>query len=388
MLLRRTCRSRSGSAAVPGRGQILVLFVLLLMVLVAGAGLLVDGSMAWVNRRLAQSAADTAAIAAAKSYTKSSDPVQASAAAAAVAAANGFPGDLVACDGRPLSGQGVTVTHPPLRGRHLGDIDFVEVKVTRRMRTGFAALLGQSCWLVSASAVAQTRPARSSGPAILSLDTNCANVGIKWNGHRNTVLSGDVVSNSFIDTNGDWGSVTPPGVMTQRCPSSQSPPEAHLVSAITPDPFTFTTADFTCQSGPLPANLEFAVATIPPGTYCATVSITVKAATPKVTGTVTLIAPNITFNANPMDLRPHANGVLAWATAAGSKAINFKAADAVWSGILYAPNGAIHIVSKANEVITGNIWARTVELGGDDWSISGRVEAASDPSDAVVKLVE
>ena len=65
-----------------------VIFALVLVVIVGMAGLLIDGGMASVTRRQAQSAADTAALAAAKAISSGlSGPT----AAQAIAAANGFP---------------------------------------------------------------------------------------------------------------------------------------------------------------------------------------------------------------------------------------------------------------------------------------------------------
>lgn len=51
-------------------GQAIVLFALVLVAIIAMAGLLIDGGMAWANRRQAQNAADTAALAAAADKSK------------------------------------------------------------------------------------------------------------------------------------------------------------------------------------------------------------------------------------------------------------------------------------------------------------------------------
>jgi len=54
----------STAARPPGQdGQTIVLFALSLLAIVAMAGLLIDGGMAWANQRQAQAAADTAALA-------------------------------------------------------------------------------------------------------------------------------------------------------------------------------------------------------------------------------------------------------------------------------------------------------------------------------------
>ena len=60
---------RTGPRRLDGRnrehGQIIVVFAICLVAIIAVAGLLIDGGMAWGNRRQAQAAADTSALAAA-----------------------------------------------------------------------------------------------------------------------------------------------------------------------------------------------------------------------------------------------------------------------------------------------------------------------------------
>ena len=53
-----------------------------------------------------------------------------------------------------MPGQGVVVNQPPVNGPHAGQGGYVEVMTTRAIRPGFANVLGMSCWLVSARAVA------------------------------------------------------------------------------------------------------------------------------------------------------------------------------------------------------------------------------------------
>ena len=64
MTPRTGIRRRYGSDGE--HGQMIVLFALCLVAIIAVAGLLIDGGLAWSNRRQAQAAADTAALAAAK----------------------------------------------------------------------------------------------------------------------------------------------------------------------------------------------------------------------------------------------------------------------------------------------------------------------------------
>ena len=79
------------------RGQALVLFALLLVAIIGVAGMLMDGGLAWANRRAAQSAADFAALAAAQAIADAGMPCNSTGLAIGQAAANkvsqmnGFP---------------------------------------------------------------------------------------------------------------------------------------------------------------------------------------------------------------------------------------------------------------------------------------------------------
>ena len=134
-------------------GQMIVLFALSLVGILAMSGLLVDGGMAWVHRREAQAAADTSALAAAQAASNGTSITDA---AQAIAAANGFSTSYTACNGSTAT-NGVVVNRPPLSGPHVSDTDYIEVYTNKPMRTAFAGTVGQSCWLVTARAVASVK---------------------------------------------------------------------------------------------------------------------------------------------------------------------------------------------------------------------------------------
>lgn len=143
------------------QGQVLVIFALAMVVILAMAGLLIDSGLTWGNRRQAQTAADTAALNAVKAYAAlpvgtptATRATAAIAAAGSMSARNGFPTGTVCCPGgTPF--QGVVVNNPPVSGSHVGDPLYIEVISTRAMRTTFSGVVGQSCWLVSSRAVAR-----------------------------------------------------------------------------------------------------------------------------------------------------------------------------------------------------------------------------------------
>src|SRR6185295_128615 len=72
------------------RGQILVVFALALIAIIAMTGLVLDGGSTFVQRRDQQNVADAAAMAAAYAYSMTDDTGAASTAAQDTAASNGY----------------------------------------------------------------------------------------------------------------------------------------------------------------------------------------------------------------------------------------------------------------------------------------------------------
>jgi Flp pilus assembly protein TadG len=173
------------------RGQMVVIFTLCLLVLVAVAGMLLDGGMASANRRQAQAAADTAALAAAKAYATGGD---ATSAALAIAATNGFASSTTNCSGGTITG--VSVNNPPTSGSYNATPGYIQVVVQRAMRTGFSGLVGQPCWMVSARAVASVNNSAVAPCNFCSLnDTNDNHTLVLKNGATLRV-DGEIYVNS------------------------------------------------------------------------------------------------------------------------------------------------------------------------------------------------
>lgn len=133
------------------RGQILVLFVLALVAIVAGVGLVIDGGFAFAQRRSEQNAADLAAFAGANALLNGQNVT---AAAHAAAAANDYPNGT----------SGVTVTVSTTSKT-------VKVDISAPHSNYFAGVVGQPTWQVSVTATALAGiPKKFSGvaPFILS----------------------------------------------------------------------------------------------------------------------------------------------------------------------------------------------------------------------------
>lgn len=173
------------------RGQLLVLFTVALVAIIAMVGLVIDGGSVYAQRRGQQNASDLAALAAADALYNGRDQAQATSVARSVAATNGFT------DG--VNGTLVNVTFPAGQ---------VQVDVSASHTNFFAGIVGQRRWQVSttATAVAGVPDTAVGGgaPVIMPVDdfnadgtpklqyteANCAPSGCDW-GNSN----GDVPEN-------------------------------------------------------------------------------------------------------------------------------------------------------------------------------------------------
>ena len=134
--------------AGPGpRGQALILIVAAIVGLVAITGLAVDGGNAYADRRRAQNAADSAAVAGALGRINNEAWVDRM---LAVAAANGYDND-----GRTNA---VEVHSPPVSGAYAGNIEYIQVRITSHIRTYFAPVVGMRQITNTVEAVARSKP--------------------------------------------------------------------------------------------------------------------------------------------------------------------------------------------------------------------------------------
>ena len=176
------------------RGQMLVIFTLALVAMIAMVGLVIDGGAAYAQRRGQQNAADLAALAAANALYDGQNQAGAETVAKGVTATNGYA--------HGINGVGVTVTFPD------GE---VKVDVLAPHRNYFSGVVGQNSWQVTttASAVAGVPDtAVGAAPVIMPVadfnadgtpmaaytEANCAPAGCEW-GNSN----GDVPENAT-----DW----------------------------------------------------------------------------------------------------------------------------------------------------------------------------------------
>jgi Flp pilus assembly protein TadG len=145
------------------RGQALILIVLAIVGLAGMVGLVVDGGNAFLDRRKAQNAADSAALAAALSRTRSGQNPQATALTSA--AQNGYNNNG--------SSNSVQFYNPPISGPNTGKTEYVQVIITSHVKTYFARVLGWKQLTNRVEAVARTKTPEVreilNGQAIISL---------------------------------------------------------------------------------------------------------------------------------------------------------------------------------------------------------------------------
>jgi Flp pilus assembly protein TadG len=140
-------------------GQIIVIFALALVAMIAMVGLVLDGGSAFAQRRDEQSAADLAALAGANDYLLNADVTLATTRARAVAATNGFT--------HAVNGVTVSVSITTNNGAE------VTVDISAPHRNNFSSIVGMPTWTVATTATAQSGipdSVNAGGPIIFSID--------------------------------------------------------------------------------------------------------------------------------------------------------------------------------------------------------------------------
>ncbi|ROQ01164.1 putative Flp pilus-assembly TadE/G-like protein [Stella humosa] len=241
-------------------------------VVIGFAGVAVEGGSWYVQRRSAQTAADTAAFAGAMAVS-----AQAAALGAAreTSARNGFTD--------AIDDTLVTVNHPPISGAATGDMTAVEVVVRRQIPLQLAALFIQGATEVTARSVARAEILPGGAACVLTLGNGSPQqVSMSFGGNGLVSASScSLVSNSSISQTGSSsvraftmrsvGSISvssPENVVLDRPASAQQPATVDPFAAGTPGtgiplPASTGTCNSTGQSVGSNANVALA-----PGRYC------------------------------------------------------------------------------------------------------------------------
>jgi uncharacterized membrane protein len=186
---RRNIRSRLLSSAQrvawehqPLDGQALIIFALFSLVLIGGLGLSIDAGYLMSERRQAQAAADSAALAAAKAASDSKSSTEIIGAGQDYGAFNAGVGT-----------GNVTVSKPPTSGAYAGNNSYVQVTITKSVTKFFVGAVYSGSWQVSATATAGIEP-QGFNAALLALNSNAG--GINTSGSSTVIVTGgSIVSN-------------------------------------------------------------------------------------------------------------------------------------------------------------------------------------------------
>jgi hypothetical protein len=255
----------------PRRGTVAVLAAICLIAIMGFAALSLDAALLFQERRNAQAAADSSALAAAANLfanwrtNQGKDSAGAAAnEALAAAAANGFTtttttatttatGTTTVADGVNST---VTVNIPPLSGDHVGQVGYVEVIILQFQQRAFSAIWGNDLLTVKARAVARgtwfpfnagilvldpTSSGSLSSNGGSSVTTNAKVIVDSNSPSATTVVGGGVLTAPEFDITGVPGTSTSGGgAINGTILSGQVPTPDPLAYLPEPDPSTMT----------------------------------------------------------------------------------------------------------------------------------------------------
>jgi len=251
------------------RGQALALIALASIVLFGFVALAIDGSAKLSDRRHAQNAADTAALAAALakvnaqtaglSETPAECPPTSGSPSAVCSAlltagffraqSNGYNGDLVT--------NTVEIYSPPRSGYYTGNANYVQVTITSQVKTYFAKLLGFAQTTNNVQAVAYTKKGGNlaNGAMIISYDPSPGCSSGSGSGGGSVDVSGSSTVNLtgggiFVNSQATCGYSAP------NCPNLNISNGAGISSAGTVDNIDQKDSNTNCNNPPAPENLN------------------------------------------------------------------------------------------------------------------------------------
>lgn len=347
------------------RGQSLVLIALSAVLLLGMSGLAIDGGILFSDRRHAQNAADSAAMAGAFAILQGNDPI---AAGYARAADNEF-------DNNGTSNW-VTVENPPSSGTYAGDPNHVYVEITSEVDAVFSQLVFGGPLMNTVSAIGRAKPATVEpllfGNAVVGLaDSGCA---VVWShGDNTTTLDGGGIhvnsdhpdcafkasgSNELYVVDDD---ITVVGGFEISGSATVDPPPESGVDPLSepeidpPDCSTDATRDDgtdTFTPG-YTDNFRFNGGnwTLESGIYCVDGGFTVNSGT-VLTGEdvfIYIISGDLTWNGSaeihldPMDDGEYAGLLIYQAVGNTEMATINGSSDSTWSGTMYFPSAEVQV---------------------------------------------
>ncbi|MDP9275858.1 MAG: pilus assembly protein TadG-related protein [Chloroflexota bacterium] len=249
-------------------GQAVVLFAITMLALLFAVGLAIDAGQLYSAKRAEQEAADAAAFAGAVVLYQQGSGAQAITAARTDALTNGYSSGacLLSTAGPCIDAATqttVTVYWPPISGSYVGNVQHIEVSITRQVKTSLVP--AQAAFNpVRARGVAGSEPLNN-GYAIMALDRGNTNRGF-WTGNNGSVdLNGGGILVNSTSPNASENDACPPGAaftvdtpytldvtgQATGCWSNLTPPvPVNAGHNQVPDPFAGFPKPSVC-SGPL-----------------------------------------------------------------------------------------------------------------------------------------
>lgn len=242
-------------------GQVLVLLILGMVGMLGFTALAVDGGLVFAERRRAQNAADTSALAAALAEINGENL---HVAALNRLASNGFNTTWEPCtpagyDCTAGSGTNwtVQVSHPPRSGDYAGQSEYIQVLITSTVNTSFVHFVYDGPVTTTVEAVSRARPSTNIAPGQAMFSDNehdCK--GLWFSGTNDTIIQGgSAFSNSDADsTNCESGVADGAGAITLDASERISVVgtfDAHDLTLIFPDPVEGV-AQVTLPNVPVP----------------------------------------------------------------------------------------------------------------------------------------
>jgi len=363
-----------------------------MMILIAVVGMVsltalaVDTGNAYAERRHAQNAADTAALAASLAKSEAQDW---SSAGLARALSNGYDNNGTT--------NWVAVVSPPTSGPYAGNTEFIQVNIRSKTKTFFASILGVQQLTNTVSAVGRGKPATTTpivfGNAMVGLSPHGCSVF--WN-HGNSHAE---VKNSGVFVNSDDNScaMRDNGAGTIKAPSfnvvgGATIQPGHVIGPILPaeqipyppvvdwpDPSSACTGNATQSGSSLnPGNYtgQFppnGVDTLQPGVYCVNGDFRVNGgATLTGTGvTIYMESGDVVWNGGAtLNLSAQTTGdyagLLLYAPMSNDNPITLNGNDdSHFTGTVLAPASAVSVLGTgAADGFHTQVIGYTVELGG------------------------
>jgi hypothetical protein len=344
------------------------------MVVTAGAMVAMLGMSAFVvdigsfdqNRRLAQQAADAAALAAVQDLP--SNPTTAATDAQAYVTKN-------------IAGATATVTTP-----YQGSSSEIQVTVTKSSPSFVGKLFGVTSATVSASAAAKASPG-SSPAAVFAMDSTCSDEGFVANGSDITITGGAHSNGSFFQNsnNSTFGTSTyggPNGCSftgngTGNTFGGASSPTVD--TKLEPWPDNYATSPPACTYSGSSFTWNTSGATIPSGVYCATGQISINGNS--LSGNVTFIASSFNLNGNSESFTPYTENLLIYQT--GSNALDINGNSYVNLGTVFAPSANV-VLNGNSGTVNGFIEANTVTINGNTLTFKGTGPSASSGTGSLI----